>query len=192
LYNIQILGNDFSGGFEPVGFSNPPGYITLIGGADSLMVVNNVIQGGSVPGIYLRSWWQPEEAAAHPYVKVTIDSNHIENLLGGSHAIDLDKYYGDSVRVGTLSTPSAAGGLSIRGNRLVNNAGLGLNLTPPPAGPFTIDARWNWWGDAAGPNGPSGDGASAGVLFNPWLTAPPGTNSNANVVYLPLVLNNTP
>ncbi|HEU4885490.1 MAG TPA: right-handed parallel beta-helix repeat-containing protein, partial [Longimicrobium sp.] len=51
---------------------------------------------------------------------------------------------------------------------LVDNVGVGidaLNLN-------SVDGENNWWGDAAGPTGPNGDGASALVDYTPWRTAP--------------------
>ncbi len=51
------------------------------------------------------------------------------------------------------------------------NGGVGLRNGSPTA--FAVTARSNWWGDAAGPGGPSGDGVSAGVDFTPFLTVPP-------------------
>lgn len=36
----------------------------------------------------------------------------------------------------------------------------------------TADATGNWWGDAAGPFGPNGDGFSGPVTYTPWRTTP--------------------
>ncbi len=38
----------------------------------------------------------------------------------------------------------------------------------------TVDATGNWWGDAAGPTAPAGDGVSANVNYTPFLTTPVG------------------
>ena len=63
------------------------------------------------------------------------------------------------------------GPMALRNCKITGNAGHGiLNYTPR----FTVDARYNWWGDASGPlhtrNNPngSGDRVSDGVLFFPW------------------------
>jgi parallel beta-helix repeat protein len=42
-------------------------------------------------------------------------------------------------------------------------------------GPALLDARFNWWGDPAGPLGPDGDGVEGNVDYSSHLTAPPGT-----------------
>jgi uncharacterized repeat protein (TIGR01451 family) len=50
-----------------------------------------------------------------------------------------------------------------------NNVGMGLNNTTG----VTVDATYNWWGDASGPGGEgpgSGDEISVDVLYDPWLT----------------------
>jgi uncharacterized repeat protein (TIGR01451 family) len=66
-------------------------------------------------------------------------------------------------------------GLKIRDNSFINNSGPGISHTVffPPFSPTSIDGRGNWWGDPAGPNGPSGDGVSAGVVTAPWITTEP-------------------
>jgi hypothetical protein len=51
---------------------------------------------------------------------------------------------------------------------LVNNAWPGImNLSQD-----TADVTGNWWGDAAGPTGPSGDGVSGPLSYTPWRTTP--------------------
>jgi hypothetical protein len=62
----------------------------------------------------------------------------------------------------------------IRGCNLVGNQGLGIALssTAPAGG----GVEQNWWGDAAGPLGPNGDGVSAGLDYTPWLTSPAATS----------------
>jgi hypothetical protein len=62
-------------------------------------------------------------------------------------------------------------GATVAACSISNNAGLGLNNKR--AATYTVNALGNWWGDAAGPGGPKGDGVSAGVDFTAPLTAPP-------------------
>jgi hypothetical protein len=50
---------------------------------------------------------------------------------------------------------------------LVNNGGLGVNNVSG----VTADVEDNWWGDAAGPLGTSGDGVYGGD-YTPWRTTP--------------------
>lgn len=51
---------------------------------------------------------------------------------------------------------------------LVDNGGDGVvNLTG-----WTADVEDNWWGDAAGPFGTTGDGVSGAADYTPWRTAP--------------------
>lgn len=59
--------------------------------------------------------------------------------------------------------------VAIHNCNLVDNGIYGVNDADVHADP---DATNNWWGDAAGPYGPSGDGASSTVIYTPWLTAP--------------------
>ncbi len=50
----------------------------------------------------------------------------------------------------------------------------GVNNLTPASG---VDARESWWGAADGPSGAgpgSGSAVTAGVLFDPWRSAPPG------------------
>jgi hypothetical protein len=51
---------------------------------------------------------------------------------------------------------------------LVNNAGDGMRAI---AG-YTGNVEGNWWGDAAGPTGPDGDGVSGALDYTPWRTTP--------------------
>jgi hypothetical protein len=62
-------------------------------------------------------------------------------------------------------------GATVAGCSITNNIGLGVNNKRSAA--WTVNARGNWWGDAAGPGGPKGDGVSAGVDIAAPLTAPP-------------------
>ncbi|HST59488.1 MAG TPA: right-handed parallel beta-helix repeat-containing protein [Longimicrobium sp.] len=50
---------------------------------------------------------------------------------------------------------------------LVGNQGSGILSMGA-----VISAESNWWGDAAGPNGPNGDGVQGGVYYTPWRTTP--------------------
>lgn len=74
--------------------------------------------------------------------------------------------YEDGIRVEGNVTPSP-----ITGNQFISNRRYGLRNT----GVRTINAAYNWWGDASGPQHPSlnptgkGNPVSDNVVFDPWL-----------------------
>lgn len=51
---------------------------------------------------------------------------------------------------------------------LADNAGDGMHNESTA----TVDAEDNWWGDAMGPTGTSGDGVSGPVDYTPWRSSP--------------------
>lgn len=60
-------------------------------------------------------------------------------------------------------------GVTIHDCALEDNGGPGVrNLADDE-----VDARFNWWGDPAGPLGPAGDGVEGAVDFSEYRTAPP-------------------
>lgn len=61
-----------------------------------------------------------------------------------------------------------AGQLSVRRCNIESNAGAGISSVSG----FTVDALSNWWGDADGPLGPSGDGIEGSVQYTPWEIEP--------------------
>lgn len=58
---------------------------------------------------------------------------------------------------------------TVRDCNLVDNGGPGME-NPSPNG--VVGAEDSWWGDAAGPTGPNGDGVSGLVDYTPWRTSP--------------------
>jgi hypothetical protein len=79
---------------------------------------------------------------------------------------------------GNGSAGAGAGVFTEGGSLVVRNgsvAGNGEGVFVSPYGGGTVDARWNWWGDATGPfhaslnPGGRGDHVSDRVLFDPWL-----------------------
>jgi hypothetical protein len=75
---------------------------------------------------------------------------------------DISDSQGDGIRT------DAADGVVVRDCNIHGNAGVGLRNTAAGA----VDARYNWWGDPAGPFGPAGDGVAGMVDFEPFRTAP--------------------
>jgi hypothetical protein len=60
-------------------------------------------------------------------------------------------------------------GTQVHDCNLVDNAGVGIYRS---GGTTAVNVEDNWWGDAAGPTGPDGDGVSGLVDYTPWRTAP--------------------
>jgi hypothetical protein len=75
----------------------------------------------------------------------------------------------DGIRV--MSGAPVLTNIQVRNCLLENNAGAGINSTGTQ--PSLVDARFNWWGDAAGPFGPAGDSVSANVDYSSHLTTRP-------------------
>jgi len=72
---------------------------------------------------------------------------------------------------GGATDTGALPGATVSECSLADNGGLGI-ASQLAAGPG-IAAQRNWWGDATGPAGPAGDGASPGVDASLPLPAPP-------------------
>lgn len=58
-------------------------------------------------------------------------------------------------------------GVDVHNCNLVGNQGAGIFSRGA-----LISADGNWWGDAAGPTGPNGDGVFGAVGYTPWRTTP--------------------
>jgi hypothetical protein len=159
----------------------PPGSVTVIGGGNQIRITNNTITGGvNMNGIVVASCRNPGGCTnSFRYTDLRIENNTIDSFSGTGqvpvgHGLLFQNYRGDASGDGFEKLGQVGGGgLNIRNNSLENNQGLGVFFTPLRGGPSTIDARLNWWGDPAGPDGPNGDGVSAGVLVEPFLTSPP-------------------
>lgn len=71
---------------------------------------------------------------------------------------------GSGILVDSSSTGAVIHDCALESNRL-----LGVEYE----GTGTVDARFNWWGDPAGPFGTSGDGIEGNVDYSSYLTEPP-------------------
>jgi hypothetical protein len=58
---------------------------------------------------------------------------------------------------------------------LIHDCAIEANRLPGVqyAGSGVVDARFNWWGDPAGPFGPGGDRVEGNVDYSSFLTEPP-------------------
>jgi hypothetical protein len=68
----------------------------------------------------------------------------------------------DGIRV------EVAAGVRVRDSNVRFNGDVGLRNVAPEV----VDARDNWWGDPAGPEGPQGNGVSGAVEYEPVRTEP--------------------
>jgi hypothetical protein len=59
--------------------------------------------------------------------------------------------------------------VAVHNCNLIDNGGAGAYRSP---GSTLVNVEDNWWGDAAGPTGPNGDGVSGAVDYTPWRTTP--------------------
>ena len=188
MANVNVKGNEFTNGDSP--YSMPPalptGQISFFGGGKGIQVSGNTIQGGTdMSGIRLAGGYMGEQPV--PFYDVSIVNNQIQNLSGddgsgpasGIHFFNLGA---DGVH---LAAPLSADGSTtptIVLNSFIDNAGPGVAYTKGYSNPLpAIDVGNNWWGDPAGPDGPSGDGVGDDVVVTTWMDGPP------REVYLPLV-----
>jgi hypothetical protein len=122
-------------------------------------------RGGSLPS--------PDSVQA----AVTLGSStRMEHTLLEDARYDAVLVTGDDVVISNCTIRGSAGhGVRVeQGSARVEHCNLEANTGDGVHNVTTniIDARYNWWGDAAGPLGASGDGVSANVLSEPYATAP--------------------
>lgn len=171
LGNVQVSGNYFGDCFRSYIPGVPLGNINLFGGGKGIIIQGNTIYNSTdMAGIRFAGNMASEQP--RPFYDIEIRDNWIGGLdgddsTGSAPGIHFFNYSGDAVADDV--------GLKIRDNSFVTNSGPGISYTVsyPAISPTSIDGRMNWWGDPAGPSGPSGDGVSAGVIFDPWTTTAP-------------------
>ncbi|UCD05187.1 MAG: right-handed parallel beta-helix repeat-containing protein [candidate division WOR-3 bacterium] len=134
-------------------------------------IIGNLISANTAPyagGISIDSLTQP-------LVRRNTITDNVASLYGGgigcynnsSATIDSCVISGNS----TWGVQSADSDTKINYCNIVDNVGYGVYNY----GPDTIDAEYNWWGDASGPSGAgpgTGSMVSTYVDFDPWLTSP--------------------
>jgi hypothetical protein len=103
---------------------------------------------------------------------VTVDDVTVTRALG--HGIRIDSA-GATISRCTITGSAgdgilvrAASSVSIHDCNLEDNGGPGVRNVDAPA----VDARFNWWGDPAGPLGATGDGVGGPVQIAPFRILP--------------------
>ncbi len=107
-----------------------------------------------------------------------MDNDNVGIEIGGSDPIDdisieRSEFSGSQIAVQILGATGIGSDISIHYNIIDGNTlhGVDNNILNP-----TVDAEYNWWGDASGPSGEgpgTGDAVSVNVDFDPWLMVPP-------------------
>jgi hypothetical protein len=108
---------------------------------------------------------------------ITLGSHgRIEHTIVEDARYDAVIVTGDDVVISDCTIRGSAGhGVRVeQGSARVEHCNLEANTGDGVHNVTTniIDARYNWWGDGAGPLGGNGDGVSANVLYEPYATAP--------------------
>jgi hypothetical protein len=90
---------------------------------------------------------------------------------GGGDVTAVCSSFADNGGDGVHVAPAATTTVTLHGNSITGNGGLGVYNESSPL----LDARYNWWGDASSPGGDgpgSGDAVSGTVRYEPWLSKP--------------------
>lgn len=156
----------------------------LFAGTDHRVLVDSAVIRQAGYGVALwsdgsrisRSRIDTTRVAGSPAVLLVSDAILESTLIRGSAGHGLEIWGPARVRSCEIRE-SAGDGIEMRGwpvdvhnCNLVDNGGVGIrslaSYTPVPSGTD------NWWGDAAGPTGPGGDGVSGAVTVSPWRATP--------------------
>ena len=145
-------------------------------------IVGNEIAYGQFGGIFVGAW-PPGGGLWTDNTGTEITGNYIHNdsdIAMGTAFSSGSKAFSENIiescRIGIYIFGDGATGVAAYWNDIVGNTEFGvLNETPG-----TIDATYNWWGDASGPTHTSnalgtGDPVSDNVVYSPWLGATLGT-----------------
>ena len=138
-----------------------------------------------VPGSYLR-YCTIENGGANGSVYVlnsplaeifdcVIRNSTVGIKLNGANScpnIWRNHIYGNETGISCVSSSNPLIGGSLgNANSFTDNTGVGVSNSTAS---ITINAEYNWWGDASGPNGPLGDGVSNYVDYDPYRDSPIG------------------
>jgi hypothetical protein len=123
------------------------GYLSLAAPASRL---ERVFVRGVVDAWHSDVQWAPTEAVRIAAADVLISNSEIAHSSSDGILVEV------------------AAGVRVRDGNIRYNSGVGLRNVATEA----VDARENWWGDPAGPEGPHGDGVAGAVGYEPFRTEP--------------------
>lgn len=120
-----------------------------------------------------RSRIDTTRVAGAPAVDLVSDAVLESTLIRGSAGAGLEIWGPARIRSCEIRESAGDGivmfwAVEVDNCNLVDNAGVGIANQVGS----TADVTNNWWGDAAGPTGTSGDGASGPLTVSPWRTTP--------------------
>jgi len=188
---VRLTGNGWYG-IELRGAPSLPSYLTNVrlenvAGIGVLameahpVVIDSSVIRQTAAGAWL---WSKHSRISRSRVDTTTGSTAVE--LTDSTTLESTLIRGSAARGLIVTSPTArvegcdirgsvaegidlwADGIEVHDCNLVDNGGAGVRAIST----YTGVAENNWWGDAAGPTGPNGDGVSGAVDFTPWRTTP--------------------
>jgi parallel beta-helix repeat protein len=99
---------------------------------------------------------------------------HYGRDLSENVNVEGNTFTGNDLGIYVFDTQTTLTGITVNLNNIAGNSRYGVWNQ----GGETLDATYNWWGDASGPSGVGpgdGDDISTEVLYSPWLGAELGT-----------------
>ena len=137
------------------------------GGISFVASDSAVIEGNEITNVAAEGWSVGALSLKDGPSNVTARNNIIYGNDGGWGG-----YAGTGHGIGIDGTPS---NITLNWNSIYGNAGDGCHNYST----VSVDATYNWWGDASGPGGVgpgSGDEVSTYVLYDPWIGKTGGEN----------------
>ncbi len=145
--DVRVLGNTFTDGRSQA--------ISIQGGVTDLRIQGNEIDGAVGAGILFASRYGSATSS-----DATISDNSISGVAVGSGGTSIDSGAGLTLGHVGGEEPGYAGDLRVEGNRLVGNAGGGIQNDLDKV---TVEAPNNWWGCNEGPGSAGCDAVSGQV-----------------------------
>ena len=111
------------------------------------------------------------------YVKgtaLTFEKSHHDRPSSQNVTVKGNNFTGNRHGIYVFPDQTELKGITVNFNNIADNSWRGVRND----GGKTLDAAYNWWGDASGPSGVGpgdGDAVSTRVLYSPWLGAEPGS-----------------